>query len=101
MNGLANTLSSSVALEWALTLFIACTILAMVLTAWRLVKGPTAPDKILALDTLFLCGAALIVALGLRFQTTLHFEVALLVAMLGFISTVGLARFIARGDVIE
>lgn len=92
---------SSQALEWALLLFIISTALAMTLTAWRLFKGPTVVDRILALDTLYLYGAALVIALGLRYQTALHFEAALLIAMFGFISTVALARYLTRGDVVE
>lgn len=88
-------------LDWALWLFMACTMFAMALVAWRLFKGPTIADRILALDTLFLYAAALVIALGLRFQTSLHFEVALLIAMFGFISTVALARYLVRGDVVE
>jgi len=75
--------------------------LAMLLNVYRLVRGPGWPDRILALDTLFVNTIALLVLLGIRFDTALYFEAALLVAMLGFIGTVALAKFIVRGDIIE
>ena len=75
--------------------------LAMVLCAWRLVKGPDIIDRVLAIDTLYLNAVALIVLLGIRQQSPIMFEAALIVAMLGFAATVGLARYLTRGDVIE
>jgi multicomponent K+:H+ antiporter subunit F len=75
--------------------------LSMLLCAGRLIAGPSSVDRILAVDTLYLNAAALIVLLGLRWQTALLFEGALLVAMLGFASTVALARYLTRGEVIE
>ena len=88
-------------IEWALNIALAAVALALLLCGWRLLKGPSAPDRILAVDTLYMNAVALIVLLGLRWNTPLLFEAALLVAMLGFASTVGLARFISRGDVVE
>ena len=75
--------------------------IALLLNLWRLLKGPAPTDRILAVDTLYMNVVALIVLLGLRWDTPLLFEAALLVAMLGFASTVGLARFLTRGDVVE
>ncbi len=75
--------------------------LAMLLNVYRLVRGPGWPDRILAMDTLFVNTIALLVLLGIRFDTALYFEAAMLVAMLGFIGTVALAKFIVRGDIIE
>ncbi len=75
--------------------------LAMLLCGWRLLAGPSLPDRILALDTLAINAVALVVLLGLRWQTGLLFEAALIIAMLGFVSTVALARYLSRGDVIE
>ncbi len=75
--------------------------LAMLLCGWRLLRGPTLPDRILALDTLAINAVALVVLLGVRWQTAMLFEAALVIAMLGFVSTVALARFVSRGDVIE
>lgn len=81
----------------ALGLFAA----AMVLAAWRLLIGPDALDRLLALDTLYTNGMALVVVLGIRFRTQVFFEAALVIALLGFVATVFTARFIDRGDVIE
>lgn len=75
--------------------------LALLLCSWRLLRGPTTPDRVLALDTLYMNLLALIVLLGLRWASSLVFEAALLIALLGFVGTVALARFISRGDVLE
>ena len=75
--------------------------LAMALCAWRLMRGPHITDRVLAIDTLYINAVALVVLLGIRLQTPLLFEVALIMAMLGFASTVALARYLTRGDVIE
>lgn len=75
--------------------------LALLLGSWRLLRGPTAPDRVLALDTLYMNLLALVVLLGLRWGSSLVFEAALLIALLGFVGTVALARFISRGDVLE
>jgi multicomponent K+:H+ antiporter subunit F len=74
---------------------------ALLLCVWRLVRGPEAPDRVLALDTMYVNFVALVVLLGLRLGTDLFFEAALLIALLGFASTVALARYLTRGDVIE
>lgn len=75
--------------------------LALALCAWRLVRGPHVMDRVLAIDTLYINAVALVVLLGIRRQTPILFEAALLMAMLGFVSTVALARYLTRGDVIE
>lgn len=74
---------------------------AMLLAVWRLVRGPDAPDRILALDTLYINAVAFIVLEGIRTGSTAYFEAALLIALFGFVATVALARFVARGDVID
>lgn len=75
--------------------------LSMLLSLWRLLIGPGAGDRVLALDTISVNAVALIVLLGIAFETQLYSEAALLIAMLGFVSTVAYARFILRRDVIE
>ncbi len=67
----------------------------------RLVLGPTPGDRILALDTMVINALGLVVVLGIHQGVQIYFEVSLLIAMLGFVSTVALARFILRGDIIE
>lgn len=88
-------------LSWALDFAFAAVAVAMALCGWRLLRGPSAIDRVLALDTLYINTAVLTVLLGLRLGTELLFEGALLIAMLGFVSTVALARYLCRGDVIE
>ena len=88
-------------LEGALMLGVGAVALGMALCAVRLFKGPSVADRVLALDTLYLNAVALIVMLGMLWGSRLWFEAALLVAMLGFVSTVALGRYIGRGDVVE
>jgi len=75
--------------------------LALLLNAWRLLRGPGLPDRILALDTLYINALALLVVAGLWLADKVYFEVALLIGLLGFVGTVVLAKFILRGDIAE
>lgn len=75
--------------------------LSMLFATWRLLRGPTLPDRILALDTLYVNSMALLILLGLRFDTELYFEAALIIAMLGFVGTVALSKYLLRGDIVE
>lgn len=88
-------------LALALDFALGAVSVAMLLCSWRLLRGPEATDRLLALDTLYINTVALVILLGLRWQTGLLFEAALIIAMLGFVSTVALARYLSRGDVIE
>lgn len=88
-------------LDIALNIGVVAVTLSIVLCAWRLLGGPSAIDRVLAVDTLYMNIVALIVLLGIRWNTALLFEGALMVAMLGFVSTVALARYLTRGDVVE
>ena len=88
-------------LAWALDVSLVAVAIAMALCGWRLLRGPGLVDRMLALDTLAINVVALVVLLGMRWGTPLLFEAALLIAMLGFVSTVALARFAVRGDVVE
>jgi multicomponent K+:H+ antiporter subunit F len=84
-------------LPWAAGAFT----VAMLLAAWRLLLGPTLADRILALDTLYVNSVALLVLIGIYFDTLIYFEAALLIAMMGFVSTVALSKYLLRGDIIE
>lgn len=75
--------------------------LALVLSFWRLLRGPDAPDRILALDTLYINTIALLVLLGIHLSSNLYFEAALLIALMGFVGTVALCKYLLRGDIIE
>ena len=74
---------------------------ALALNAWRLLRGPSVADRILALDTLYINTLALLVLLGVWMNTQLYFEVALMIAMLGFVGTVVLCKFVLQGDIVE
>jgi multicomponent K+:H+ antiporter subunit F len=87
----------SAVLPWAIVGFA----LAMLLATWRLVRGPTLPDRILALDTLYVNSMALLILLGIAFDTNLYFEAALIIAMLGFVGTIALSKYLLRGDIVE
>ena len=84
-------------LPWAMAAFV----FALALSAWRLLKGPSLVDRILALDTLYINTIALLVLLGIQRATPLYFEAALVIAMLGFASTVVLSKYLLRGDIVE
>lgn len=75
--------------------------LAMLLTTWRLLRGPTVPDRILALDTLSVTAIAELMLFGMHLNSAVYFEAALVVAMLGFGSTVVLSKFVLRRDIVE
>lgn len=74
---------------------------ALLLNLWRLLRGPDVTDRIVALDTLYINAIALIVMLGIVFDTLVYFESALLIAMMGFVGTVALCKYVMRGGVIE
>ena len=74
---------------------------AIALAAVRLVLGPSPPDRIMALDALYVDTVAIAVLLGIRYNSFAYFEAALLIALMGFVSTVALARYAARGDVLH
>jgi len=88
-------------LWWSLNIGIVIVAASVLLCSWRLLRGPELPDRILALDTLYMGMVALVILLDIWFDTELLFEAALIVAMMGFVSTVALARYVTRGDVIE
>ena len=74
---------------------------ALLLNTWRLLRGPDAVDRILALDTLYINAAAAIILYGIHVGRPDFFAAALLIALLGFVSTMALAKFLLRGDIIE
>ncbi len=74
---------------------------AVAMSFWRLLRGPSTPDRILALDTLYVNTIALLVLLGIHLGTALLFEAALLIALMGFVGTVALCKYLLRGDIIE
>ena len=75
--------------------------LAMAVATLRLLRGPRAQDRVLALDTLYVNAMLLVLTFGIRNGSALFFEAALVIGMLGFVSTAALAKFLLRGEVIE
>jgi multicomponent K+:H+ antiporter subunit F len=75
--------------------------LALLLNLYRLLRGPDLADRLLALDTMYINSIAMIILYGMFRETTLYFEAALMIALIGFVSTVAVAKFLLRGDIIE
>lgn len=92
---------SAALLDTALVASQAIVALAMVLALVRLLAGPHAQDRVLALDTLYVNAMILMLLFGIRSSTTLFFEAALVIGVLGFVATVAIAKFLLRGEVIE
>ncbi|MCD8522655.1 MAG: K+/H+ antiporter subunit F [Saccharospirillaceae bacterium] len=88
-------------LQIAIFLTSGLVIIALILNVWRMLRGPDVTDRILALDTLYINSIALIILLGLYNGSALYFEGALLIAMLGFVSTAALCKYLLRGDIVE
>lgn len=88
-------------LSLAIAVAAALVAVALLLNLWRLLRGPHAMDRVLALDTLYVNTIALLVVYGIARGTALYFEAAMLIAVLGFVSTVALCKFLLRGDIIE
>jgi multicomponent K+:H+ antiporter subunit F len=88
-------------IEWAWTFAFLAVLAAMLLSLYRLLRGPAATDRILALDTLVINAIAAVVLAGIAWGTSMYFEVAVLFAMVAFLSTIALCKYLLRGDVIE
>lgn len=88
-------------MELALAFAVACFALGLLMNLWRLVQGPGVGDRVLALDTMVINAIALLVLYGVVNGTAVYFEVSLIIAMVGFISTVAYARFMLRSNIIE
>ncbi len=88
-------------IETAVTISMYVIALALAMSLWRLLRGPTLPDRILALDTLSINSIALLVLYGIRIGSAVYFEAALIIAMLGFVSTVALSKYVMRRDIVE
>lgn len=88
-------------LKASMVFAFACLMLAMLFCTIRLIIGPAAQDRVLALDTLWICAMQLAMVLGIWFGSTAGFEFALLIALVGFVSTIALTKFLMRGEIIE
>jgi multicomponent K+:H+ antiporter subunit F len=92
---------SAALLSWSVLIAQALLVTAMGCAAVRILRGPRAQDRVLALDTLYVNAAILLLIFGIRTGSTHYFEAALLITLLGFVSTAALAKFLMRGEVIE
>jgi multicomponent K+:H+ antiporter subunit F len=92
---------STTILLWSLLSAQLMLVAAMACSAYRILAGPRAQDRVLGVDALYVCGMLLILTLGIRNGSTIYFEAALVIALLGFVSTAALAKFLMRGEVIE
>jgi multicomponent K+:H+ antiporter subunit F len=88
-------------LNLAVRIAFVCIAIALLLNFWRLIRGPSLPDRILALDTMYINTVALLVLFGIYQGLTVFFEAALIIALMGFVSTVALCKYLLRGDIIE
>jgi multicomponent K+:H+ antiporter subunit F len=92
---------SAVLLGWSAMLAQMLLAAAMGCAAWRVLRGPRAQDRVLALDALYVNAAILLLVFGIRTGSTHYFEAALLITLLGFVATAALSKFVMRGEVIE
>jgi multicomponent K+:H+ antiporter subunit F len=92
---------SGLILTIALTISKGFLTLAMAASALRILRGPRAQDRVLGMDTLYVNAMLLLLVFGIGSGTTLYFEVALVIGLLGFVATVSMAKFLMRGEVIE
>lgn len=88
-------------LLWSVTIAQIAVGLAMLFALVRMIRGPRAQDRVLGLDTLYVNVMLMLLLFGIRTGSTLYFEAALIIGMVGFVATVALAKFLMRGEVIE
>lgn len=92
---------SEAVLIWAVTVSQLALAAAMAFALLRMIRGPRAQDRVLGLDTLYVNSMLQLLVFGIRTGSTLYFEAALIIGMVGFVATVALAKFLMRGEVIE
>jgi len=92
---------SGVIIAWSVTIAQLLLVAAMACALLRLFRGPRAQDRILSFDALYVGAMLLLLTSGMRAGSTVYFEAALVIALLGLVSTVALAKFLMRGEVIE
>lgn len=88
-------------LDYAVAIAFVMVSLALILSLYRLLAGPDVPDRILALDTLYINSIAMLILLGIFLRSALYFEAALLIALMGFMGTLALSKYLMRGDIME
>ena len=85
----------------AIVFTLGCQVLAMILALLRLYRGPSAQDRVLAMDLIYTIGMLMLMVLAIRYRSAMYFEAALLIALFGFVSSMAMAKFLLRGEVIE
>lgn len=85
----------------ALSLALFMLAMAMAFALMRLLKGPAAQDRVLALDCMYTTGMLIMLVLGIMYSRTTYFEAALLIALFGCVSSIAMAKFLLRGEAIE
>ncbi|MDX9843993.1 MAG: K+/H+ antiporter subunit F [Aquabacterium sp.] len=85
----------------AIVFTLGCYVLAMALALLRLYRGPSAQDRVLAMDLIYTIGMLVLMVLAIRYRSSVYFEAALLIALFGFVSSMAMAKFLLRGEVIE
>jgi multicomponent K+:H+ antiporter subunit F len=88
-------------LSAAATLTLVLYALSAIVTLLRLFRGPRAQDRVVALDFIFMVAMLVLLVLAIRYDSSMYFEAALLMALFGFVSSAALAKFLLRGEVIE
>lgn len=88
-------------LVWSLTVAQFMLMLAIACYVYRIVRGPRAQDRVLCLDAMYVNAMLLVLTFGIRTGSTHYFEAALVISIIGFVSSVALAKFLMRGEVIE
>ncbi|WP_459614473.1 K+/H+ antiporter subunit F [Bordetella sp. 2513F-2] len=91
----------NIVLYWCAWFALVCFGIGMACATVRLLRGPTAQDRVLALDALYISGMLAMLVFGIRSGTAVYFDVALLVALFGFVGSSAMAKFLLRGEVIE
>ena len=92
---------SATILSWSLLVALVLLGAAMVIAAVRMLRGPRAQDRIMAFEAFYVNAMLLLLVFGMRTGSTLYFEAALVIALLGFVATLALAKFLMRGEIIE
>lgn len=88
-------------LSWSLLIAGLLLTVALAITAFRMIRGPRAQDRVVAFDAFYVDAMLLLLLFGIKTGSTLYFEAALVISLLGFVSTVALGKFLMRGEVIE
>jgi multicomponent K+:H+ antiporter subunit F len=88
-------------LSLAITTTLVLYALAAAVALMRLFRGPRAQDRVLAVDFIFVVAMLVMLVLGIRYESNMYFEGALLMALFGFLSSAAMAKFLLRGELIE